>query len=98
MAVAGMLADKDVAGDGAGTRRTGSIAGCWPASRTSLAACRAEALQARLPPLRGQIELLRASMAEACERARALAQPRDRIVVFGSFHVVGPALVWLGLY
>jgi dihydrofolate synthase/folylpolyglutamate synthase len=57
----------------------------------------ARALQARLPPLRGPIELS-ASVAAACDRARALASPGDRVIVFGSFHVVGPALVWLGLY
>jgi dihydrofolate synthase/folylpolyglutamate synthase len=31
----------------------------------------------------------------ACERAVQIAAPRDRIVVFGSFHTVGPALEWL---
>jgi dihydrofolate synthase/folylpolyglutamate synthase len=57
----------------------------------------AAALQARLPALRGPIELP-GNVAAACERARALAAPGDRVIVFGSFHVVGPALVWLGLY
>lgn len=32
---------------------------------------------------------------EACERASRLAAPADRIVVFGSFHTVGPAIEWL---
>lgn len=32
---------------------------------------------------------------EACERATRLAAPVDRIVVFGSFHTVGPAIEWL---
>jgi dihydrofolate synthase/folylpolyglutamate synthase len=31
----------------------------------------------------------------ACKFARSLARPDDRIVVFGSFHTVGPALSWL---
>ncbi len=31
----------------------------------------------------------------ACEAALAAAHPQDRIVVFGSFHTVGPALAWL---
>jgi folylpolyglutamate synthase/dihydropteroate synthase len=26
-----------------------------------------------------------------------MARPGDRVVVFGSFHTVGPALEWLGL-
>jgi dihydrofolate synthase/folylpolyglutamate synthase len=32
------------------------------------------------------------TVAEACARAAALAGPRDRIVVCGSFHTIGPAL------
>jgi dihydrofolate synthase/folylpolyglutamate synthase len=31
---------------------------------------------------------------QACERARGLAGAGDRVVVFGSFHTVGPALEW----
>lgn len=34
-------------------------------------------------------------VAAACERASALGTDRDRILVFGSFHTVGPALQWL---
>jgi dihydrofolate synthase/folylpolyglutamate synthase len=36
-----------------------------------------------------------ADVVEACERASRLAAPADRIVVFGSFHTVGPAIEWL---
>ncbi len=57
----------------------------------------APALQGRLPALRGTLELCD-DVPAACERARALARPDDRVLVLGSFHVVGPALVWLGLY
>ncbi len=57
----------------------------------------AAALAARLPPLRSAVELA-SGVASACARARERARPGDRIVVFGSFHVVGPALSWLGLY
>lgn len=35
------------------------------------------------------------SVAAACERANALSAEQDRILVFGSFHTVGPALEWL---
>jgi dihydrofolate synthase / folylpolyglutamate synthase len=35
------------------------------------------------------------SIPAACEAALAAAHPIDRIVVFGSFHTVGPALDWL---
>ena len=39
---------------------------------------------------------LAASVEEGCEVARATAKPGDRVLVFGSFHTVGPALQWLG--
>jgi dihydrofolate synthase/folylpolyglutamate synthase len=32
---------------------------------------------------------------DALERAARVAEPSDRVVVFGSFHTVGPALVAL---
>jgi dihydrofolate synthase / folylpolyglutamate synthase len=35
------------------------------------------------------------SVAAACAAALKAATPQDRIVVFGSFHTVGPALDWL---
>jgi dihydrofolate synthase / folylpolyglutamate synthase len=35
------------------------------------------------------------SPSAGCAAALAYASPQDRIVVFGSFHVVGPALDWL---
>jgi dihydrofolate synthase/folylpolyglutamate synthase len=35
------------------------------------------------------------SVAAACAAALKVATPHDRIVVFGSFHTVGPALDWL---
>jgi dihydrofolate synthase/folylpolyglutamate synthase len=36
-----------------------------------------------------------ADVVAACEQAARIAAPQDRIVVFGSFHTVGPALEWL---
>jgi len=35
------------------------------------------------------------SVAAACAAALKAATPQDRVVVFGSFHIVGPALDWL---
>jgi dihydrofolate synthase/folylpolyglutamate synthase len=35
------------------------------------------------------------SVAAACKAAAAAAKTGDRVVVFGSFHTVGPALEWL---
>ena len=37
-------------------------------------------------------------VAAACEFARCRSRPGDRVVVFGSFRVVGPAMSALGLY
>jgi dihydrofolate synthase/folylpolyglutamate synthase len=38
------------------------------------------------------------SVEQGCEVARATAKPGDRVLVFGSFHTVGPAMQWLGIY
>ena len=38
------------------------------------------------------------SVADALARARAVTAPGERIIVCGSFTVVGPALEQLGLY
>jgi len=96
IAVIGMLADKDVA-----------------AVATALDTCIDHWITATLPPPRGldaaeladriaprvRTEIVVASsVRRACAVARAAARPGDRVVVCGSFHVVGPALEWLGLY
>jgi dihydrofolate synthase/folylpolyglutamate synthase len=95
-AVAGMLADKDAA---AIARILDPLVDHWLLAGIDdePRGLDAGALQARLPPLRGTVELASDATA-ACARARALSAPRDRVVVFGSFYVVGPALQWLGLY
>jgi dihydrofolate synthase/folylpolyglutamate synthase len=56
----------------------------------------AEQLRAELSPPVSVIGMT-PSVAEACALARAIAGPNDSIVVLGSFHVVGPALDWLGV-
>jgi dihydrofolate synthase/folylpolyglutamate synthase len=96
LAVLGMLADKDVA---AVARVLDGSVNHWllASIEDEPRGLSAEALQARLPKLRGPIERC-GRVSEACARARALARPHDRVVVLGSFHVVGPALLWLELY
>jgi dihydrofolate synthase/folylpolyglutamate synthase len=96
IAVAGMLSDKDAA---AIARTLDGVVDHWLLASISdePRGLTAAALQARLPPLRGGIELTE-NVVAACVRARSLAQARDRVLVLGSFHVVGPALAWLGLY
>lgn len=96
LAVLGMLGDKDVAAVGSALDAQIDhwlLAGLEAEPRGLSAAT----LRDRLPMLRGTVELCGA-VERACARARELAAADDRIVVFGSFHVVGPALVWLGLY
>jgi dihydrofolate synthase/folylpolyglutamate synthase len=96
LAVAGILADKDAA---AITRALDAQVDTWVLAGVTGEARgqSAQALAARLPPLRSA-PILQPDVAGACACARALARPGDRIVVLGSFHIVGPALAWLGLY
>ncbi len=56
--------------------------------------CDAETLRSRLPAKARSVALV-ADVPEGCATACALAEPGSRVVVFGSFHVVGPALDWL---
>jgi hypothetical protein len=46
------------------------------------------------PHLRRPIHVS-SDIAAGCEAALAAAQAADRIVVFGSFHTVAPAMDWL---
>jgi dihydrofolate synthase/folylpolyglutamate synthase len=96
LAVAGMLGDKDVA---AVAQALDAVVDHWLLAgiEDEPRGLSAEALKARLPALRAAVELSN-NVAAACMRARELARAHDRVVVFGSFHVAGPALDWLGLY
>jgi dihydrofolate synthase/folylpolyglutamate synthase len=94
IAVAGVLADKDAVGIVA------ALSGCideWILCSTDGArALSAADLAGRLAPHVPGAELC-ATVVDGCELAARRASPRDRVVVFGSFHTVGPALEWLGL-
>jgi folylpolyglutamate synthase/dihydropteroate synthase len=54
-----------------------------------------EALATRVRDLGANVEAVAADVVAGCLSAEALAQAGDRIVVFGSFLTVGPALGWL---
>jgi dihydrofolate synthase/folylpolyglutamate synthase len=56
----------------------------------------AEQLRAELPR-ESTVFGMTPNVDEACALARAITGTNDRIVVLGSFHVVGPALDWLGV-
>jgi dihydrofolate synthase/folylpolyglutamate synthase len=94
LAVCAVLGDKDIAGIMA---TLGPAIDGWILA--ALAGPRAVAtgeLAARLPT--GARLLAQADdVAAACGAARAAAGPGDRIVVFGSFLTVGPALEFLGI-
>ncbi|MYJ95336.1 MAG: hypothetical protein F4053_07060 [Proteobacteria bacterium] len=55
-----------------------------------------ESLAAVIAP--GSAASVHLDAASACESARMRAAPGDRVVVFGSFYLVGPAMSALGLY
>lgn len=92
-AVCGILGDKDVEGIAQALR------GCfdgWVIARLSGGrALEPEVLAERLRGEGANVIATANSVTQACERARGLATKGDRIVVFGSFLTVGPALEWL---
>jgi dihydrofolate synthase/folylpolyglutamate synthase len=91
--VCGILADKDAAGVVAELRDSVDAWWCVPIEgergRGAAALAQTIALAVAAP-----VEAA-PSIAAACEAASANARRKDRIVVFGSFHVVGPAMDWL---
>ena len=94
LAVVGILSDKDA---GAIARVLEREVDHWilcglPGPRGGSA----EDLARRLP-LSPSVVSLAASVEEGCAIASATAKPGDRVLVFGSFHTVGPAMQWLGI-
>jgi dihydrofolate synthase / folylpolyglutamate synthase len=92
-AVVGILGDKDA---GAVARLVEPVVDHWilcalPGPRGTSA----EELAKRMSLPDSRVSLA-ASVDEGCEVARSTAKPGDRVLVFGSFHTVGPALQWLG--
>jgi dihydrofolate synthase / folylpolyglutamate synthase len=90
IAVCGVLSDKDVEGI-VGELRSSFDA--WII--VGLQGARAlapEALAARVRKVGANVEAVAADVVAGCLAAEALAQAGDRIVVFGSFLTVGPAL------
>lgn len=95
-AVTGILRDKDVAGIGRAVARQIDrwILCSLPGPRGSTS----EELASRLGTNVNERAQRADSVAMGCELARAQARPADRVLVFGSFPMVGSALQWLGLY
>ena len=94
IAVCGILGDKDIPGIGAALRD--DIQEWILVALDGARALSTQELAARLPPgvaITGQA----AEVASGCRLARAAAAPGDRVLVFGSFLTVGPALEFLGI-
>jgi dihydrofolate synthase / folylpolyglutamate synthase len=93
LAVFGILADKDA--EGVAAELQGSVDAWWCVS-TEGERGRSAADLAQMIGRRVTVPVEVAdSPAAGCAAALADATPADRIVVFGSFHTVGPALDWL---
>jgi len=97
--LAGILADKDAAAIGHALA---------PALRADDVVCAltldgergrpAAALAAILAPILARSPVLAGSVTAGCEYAARVARPGDAVLVFGSFHTVGPAREWHRLY
>jgi dihydrofolate synthase/folylpolyglutamate synthase len=94
LAVAGILGDKDIAGIVA--TLAPAIDGWILAALDSPRAVGTGRIASSLPP--GSYLIAQApDVVQACRLARDAARPGDRVVVFGSFLTVGPALEFLGI-
>jgi dihydrofolate synthase/folylpolyglutamate synthase len=94
IAVFGMLSDKDAAGVVAALDACiDHWCLCDVADARGLSASQ---LHLAMGQTRSSVEVC-GTVAEACARAKHIAGPADRVVVCGSFHVVGPVLDCLGL-
>ncbi|MGA2398877.1 MAG: bifunctional tetrahydrofolate synthase/dihydrofolate synthase [Steroidobacteraceae bacterium] len=93
LAVCGILADKDAAGVAA--ELGPAIDEWWVATTQGSRGASGAALAARMAPHLETPVHLAADIEGGCLSALTVARPGDRIVVFGSFHTVAPALDWL---
>jgi dihydrofolate synthase / folylpolyglutamate synthase len=93
LAVCGILADKDASGIAAELR---DCVDAWWCVATEGERGRSGAALGQV--VAGQVAApveAAESTSAGCAAASSVANPEDRIVVFGSFHTVGPALDWL---
>ncbi|WP_129780550.1 bifunctional tetrahydrofolate synthase/dihydrofolate synthase [Peristeroidobacter soli] len=93
LAVCGILGDKDI--EGIATALRNSFDSWIIVGVPSARAVPVDALSERLAKTGAHIAKTAATVADGCEAARTMARAGDRIVVFGSFLTVGPALEWL---
>lgn len=93
IAVCGILGDKDIEGIVSALR--GSLGAWIIVGLQSVRAVPVDALAQRLAKLGASVAATAGDVAAGCETAQTMARSGDRIVVFGSFLTVGPALEWL---
>jgi dihydrofolate synthase / folylpolyglutamate synthase len=93
LAVCGILADKDAAAIAAEVHEC--FDAWWLASTEGARGTSAAVLADRIAAQVSAPVAIAGDVAAACAAASAAARSGDRIVVFGSFHTVGPALDWL---
>lgn len=93
LAVCGILADKDAAGVAAAL--AGAFDEWWLATTEGARGTRGADLARKMAPhIKAPLHVA-SEVGAACAAAWQQAAPRDRIVIFGSFHTVGPAMDWL---
>jgi dihydrofolate synthase/folylpolyglutamate synthase len=93
LAVCGILADKDAASIAAILNPC--IDAWWCAGVDGVRGRTGEQLAGVVREQLDAPVATAANIAEGCASALKGAEPQDRIVIFGSFHTVGPALDWL---
>jgi dihydrofolate synthase/folylpolyglutamate synthase len=93
LAVCGILGDKDIGGIVEQLRESFDewIIAALPGAR----AVPVDELASRVRRIGANVVATAASVADACRIAQDRAAPGDRVVAFGSFLTVGPALEWL---
>lgn len=93
IAVCGILGDKDIEGIACALR--GAFDAWIVVGLQSPRAVPVDVLSQRLSKMDATVASTASDVAAGCEAAQAMSQSGDRIVVFGSFLTVGPALEWL---
>ena len=93
IAVCGILGDKDI--DGIASALRGAFDAWIIVGVESPRAVPVDALAQRLARMDATVATTAPDVGTGCEIAQKMARAGDRVVVFGSFLTVGPALEWL---
>jgi dihydrofolate synthase/folylpolyglutamate synthase len=93
IAVCGILGDKDI--EGIATALRNSFDSWIIVGLPGARAVPVDDLAERLAKMGAHIAKTAPTVADGCEIAQSVAHAGDRVVVFGSFLTVGPALEWL---